>query len=163
MSRAGLDLPGFAEKSRERFEDLASRLGPRRGGARPSALTEDYWLALRELFTRDVTHQGLRELVQHEAQETFRFLTREVSVADLERLPWYERQPKALWRFFLAVAYRLSPWRRVLFAVAVIVLALGWVGLLFHLAAVGPLSLEPLANARSWLLLSATVLFFLLA
>jgi hypothetical protein len=163
MSRAGLDLPGFAEKSRERFEDLASRLGPRRGGARPSALTEDYWQALRELFTRDVTHQGLRELVQHEAQETFRFLTREVSVADLERLPWYERQPKALWRFFLAVAYRLSPWRRVLFAVAVIVLALGWVGLLFHLAAVGPLSLEPLANARSWLLLSATVLFFLLA
>jgi serine phosphatase RsbU (regulator of sigma subunit) len=161
MSRAGLDLTGFAEKSRERFEDLAARFG--RGAPRRPALSEDYWQALRELFTRDVTHQGLRELVQHEAQETFQFLTREVSVADLERLPWYERQPKALWRFFLAVAYRLSPWRRVLFAVAVIVLALGWVGLLFHLAAVGPFSLEPLANARSWLLLSATALFFLLA
>ncbi len=163
MSRAALDLPGLAEKSRERFEQLAARFGPRQKAADRPALTEDYWRALRDLFTRDVTHQGLRELLEHEAQETFRFLTREVSVSDLGHLPWYERHPKALWRFFLAVAYRLSPWRRVLFAVAVIVLALGWVGLVFHLVSVGPFSLEPFANARSWLLLSATMLFFLLA
>ena len=162
MSRSTLDRPGLAEQSRERFEELASRFGPRRKAGRP-ALTDDYWQALRDLFTRDVTHQGLRELLEHEAQETFRFLTREVSVADLERLPWYQRQPKSLWRFFLAVAYRLSPWRRVLFAVAVIVLALGWVGLVFHLLSAGPFSLEPLANVRSWLVLSATVLFFLLS
>jgi sigma-B regulation protein RsbU (phosphoserine phosphatase) len=162
MSPASLDLPGLAEKSRERFEELAARLGTRRKAGRP-ALTDDYWQALRDLFTRDVTHQGLRELLEHEAQETFRFLTREVSVSDLARLPWYERHPKSLWRFFLAVAYRLSPWRRVLFAVAVIVLALGWLGFVFHLLSVGPFSLEPFANVRSWLILSATVLFFLLS
>ena len=162
MSRASGDLPGLAEKSRERFEELASRLGARRKAGRP-ALTDDYWQALRDLFTRDVTHQGLRELIEHEAQETFRFLTREVSVSDLERLPWYQRKPKALWRFFLAVAYRLSPWRRVLFAAGTLVLVLGWVGFVFHLLSVGPFSLAPFANARSWLLIAGTVLFFLLA
>jgi len=109
-----------------------------------------------------VTHEGLRQLLQHEAHETFRFLTREVDVTDLARLPWYERHPRSLWRFFLAVAFRLSPWRRVLFAAAAIALALGWIGFLGHLLSVGPFSLEPLANVRSWLLLAATVFFFLL-
>jgi sigma-B regulation protein RsbU (phosphoserine phosphatase) len=157
------DLGALAEKSRERFEDLAARFSPRpRPGSRP-ALSEGYWQALHELFTRDVTHQGLRELLEHEAQETFQFLTREVSTDDLRRLPWYERQPKACWRFFLAVAFRLSPWRRVLFAAAMIVLAAGWLGFLVFAASVGPFSLAPLVDSRSWLLFSATLLFFLLA
>jgi serine phosphatase RsbU (regulator of sigma subunit) len=157
------ELSALAEKSRERFEELASRFGPRGRRASRPALSDDYWSALRELFTRDVTHQGLRELLQHEAQETFRFLTREVRLDDLQRLPWYERRSKALWRFFLAVAHRLSPWRRVLFAAAVMVLAAGWLGFLVHLVGAGPFSLAPLADVRAWLLLAATVLFFLLA
>jgi phosphoserine phosphatase RsbU/P len=158
-----VDLPALAEKSRERFEELAARFSPRPRPDRRAARSEDYWQALRDLFTRDVTHQGLRDLVEHEAQETFQFLTREVSVDDLARLPWYERQPKALWRFFLAVAFRLSPWRRVLFAAAVIVLAAGWLGFLVYVASVGPFSFVPFLDTRSWLVFSATVLFFLLS
>jgi len=154
------DLSALAGSSRERFEALASRLG-QRPRSRP-ALTDDYWQALRDLFTRDVTHQGLRELIQHEAQETFRFLTREVSLADLAAEPFWKRHPKAVWRFFLAVAYRLSPWRRVLFAAAVMVIAGGWIGFAVHVATRGPLSLEPMANPLTWLLLSSTVFFFLL-
>ena len=163
MSRPPLadDLSALAGSSRERFEELAARLG-QRPRAKP-ALTDDYWQALRELFTRDVTHQGLRELVQHEAQETFRFLTREVSLADLAHEPFWKRHPKALWRFFLAVAYRLSPWRRVLFAAAVLVLAGGWLAFAASVAARGPFSLRPMAGSLAWLLLSATVFFFLLA
>ncbi len=155
------ELSALAERSRERFEDLAGRFGPRARREQPG-LREDYWRALRELFTRDVTHQGLRDLVEHEAQETFQFLTREVSTDDLRPLPWYERQPKALWRFFLAVAFRLSPWRRVLFAAAVIVLAFGWLGFLVFALGAGPFSLAPFLDTRSWLLFSATLLFFLL-
>ncbi|HUL75850.1 MAG TPA: PP2C family protein-serine/threonine phosphatase, partial [Vicinamibacteria bacterium] len=160
-SRAGISA--LAESSRERFEEFASRFGGARGrpGARP-ALTEGYWQALKDLFTRDVTHEGLRQLLQHETQETFRFLTREVDLTDLAALPWYERQPRSLWRFFLAVAFRLSPWRRVLFAGSAIVLGFGWVGFLLHLLAVGPFSLEPFSNTRTWLLVSATAFFFLL-
>jgi phosphoserine phosphatase RsbU/P len=156
------DLGALAERSRERFEDLAGRFGPRpKPGARP--VPEGYWQALRDLFTRDVTHQGLRELLEHEAQETFQFLTREVDIDDLQRLPWYERHPKAFWRFFLAVAFRLSPWRRVLFAVAAIVLLAGCLGFFVFVASVGPFSLVPFLDTRSWLVFSATLLFFLLA
>ena len=156
------DLSALAEKSRERFEDLATRFRASQRKAGPPALTESYWQALRDLFTRDVTPEGLRQLLQHEAHETFRFLTREVDVTDLAGLPWHRRHPRSLWRFFLAVAFRLSPWRRVLFAASALVLPLGWVWLLAHLVSVGPFSLEPLGNFRVWLLVSATVLFFLL-
>ena len=163
MTRSPLaDLSALAEKSRERFEDLATRFRASQRKAGPPALTEGYWQALRDLFTRDVTHEGLRQLLQHEAHETFRFLTREVDVTDLAGLPWFKRYPRSLWRFFLAVAFRLSPWRRVLFAGSALALAVGWLGFLGHLLSVGPFSLDPLSNVRTWLILAATVLFFLL-
>jgi hypothetical protein len=163
MTRALADLSAIADKSRDRFEDFASRFSPRGRGASRPALTDDYWPALRDLFTRDVTQKGLRELLQHEARETFRFLTREVSLADLETRPAWKRHPIAAWRFFLAIAYRLSPWRRVLFALAVIVTFAGWVGFFVHAISRGPFSLAPAANPLSWLLVAATVVLFLLA
>jgi serine phosphatase RsbU (regulator of sigma subunit) len=155
-------LGALAEKSRERFEGLAGRVGPR--GRRPDrpALTEDYWDSLRQLFTRDVTPEGLRSLLQREAQDTFHFLTREVDLDDLAGLPGYKRYPRVLWRFFLAVSYRLSPWRRVLFAASVLLLVGGWVGFLLHVLSVGPFSLEPVFTTRAWLLAAATALFFVL-
>jgi sigma-B regulation protein RsbU (phosphoserine phosphatase) len=155
-------LGALAEKSRERFEGFADRLGPRVGRPTRPALTEDYWDSLRQLFTRDVTPEGLRSLVQREARDTFRFLTREVDLEDLAGLPAYKRHPRTLWRFFLAVAYRLSPWRRVLFAASVLLLAGGWVGFLLHVLSVGPFTLEPLFTTRAWLLCAATALFFVL-
>ena len=89
MSRShDLDRPGSPRSPASGSRSSPRASEPARKAGRP-ALTDDYWQALRDLFTRDVTHQGLRELLEHEAQETFRFLTREVSVADLERLPWY--------------------------------------------------------------------------
>jgi serine phosphatase RsbU (regulator of sigma subunit) len=156
-------LSALAEGSRERFEELASRFGgaSSRPGARP-ALTEGYWRGLKDLFTRGVTHEGLRQLLHHETQETFRFLTREVDLTDLAALPWYERHPRSAWRFFLAVAFRLSPWRRVLFAASAIALALAWAAFLVHLLGVGPFSTAPLFEGRTYLLLAATLLFFLL-
>jgi len=167
MSRGRLpDLGAFAERSRERFEDLAARFAARPGPTAPRpprpALTEDYWQGLRDLFTRDVTPEGLRDLLQREAQETFHFLTREVCVDDLAGHPWHVRQTRTIWRSFLAVAHRLSPWRRVLFAGAVIALVLGWLAFLLHVLDVGPFTLEPLTTGRAWLLLSATALFFVL-
>jgi sigma-B regulation protein RsbU (phosphoserine phosphatase) len=163
MTRAGLG--GLAGRSRERFEELASRFGagPRARPASRPALTEDYWQSLRDLFTRDLTHQGLRELVQQEAQETVRFLTREANLSELASLPWHQRYPRTAWRSFLAMAYRLSPWRRVLFAASALVLPFGWIWFLAHLLSVGLFSLEPLGSGRMWLLFSATALFFLLA
>jgi sigma-B regulation protein RsbU (phosphoserine phosphatase) len=155
-------LSALAEKSRERFEGFAQRLGPKARRPTRPALTEDYWDSLRQLFTRDVTPEGLRSLLQREARDTFRFLTREVDLEDLAGLPAYKRHPRTLWRFFLAVSYRLSPWRRVLFAASVLFLFGGWVGFLGHVLSVGPFSLEPVFTTRAWLLAAATALFFVL-
>jgi sigma-B regulation protein RsbU (phosphoserine phosphatase) len=163
MTRAPLaDLTSLAEKSRERFEGFAQMLGPRTRRPDRPALTEDYWESLRQLFTRDVTPEGLRSLLQREAQDTFRFLAREVDLEDLSGLPGYRRHPRALWRLFLAVSYRLSPWRRVLFAASVLFLAGGWLGFLMHVLQVGPFSLEPVFTTQTWLLAAATALFFVL-
>ena len=156
------DLTALAEKSRERFEGIAQMLGPRTGRPDRPALTEDYWESLQQLFTRDVTPEGLRSLLQREAQDTFRFLAREVDLEDLSSLPGYRRHPRALWRLFLAVSYRLSPWRRVLFAASVLLLAGGWLGFLVQMLQVGLFSLEPVFTTETWLLAAATALFFVL-
>ena len=154
----------FAELSAlaERFDELAARMGAKSRRPAAPALTDDYWASLRELFTRDLTPEGLRELLEQETHETFRFLTREVDLSDLADRPWHERYPKSAWRFFLAVAYRLSPWRRVLFAVAVPLLALGWLRVAGSMLSRGPCSVAPLFSWEAWLLGAATMLFFLL-
>ncbi len=157
------DLSPLAGSSRERFEDLAARIGGSR--SRPAAgpaLREEYWRSLHELFTRDVTHADLSRLLQHEVSETFRFLTREVDTTDLSGLPWWRRKPRSLVRFFLAVAYRLSPWRRVLFAASMIALGLGWFAFALYLVAQGPFSIDPLFRGHSWLLVAATLFALLL-
>jgi sigma-B regulation protein RsbU (phosphoserine phosphatase) len=156
------DLGALAEKSRERFEEFATRFRASARKAGPPALTEGYWQGLRDLFTRDVTPEGLRQLLQHEAHETFRFLTREVDLSDLAGLPWYQRHPRSAWRFFLAVAFRLSPWRRVLFAASALALAVAWAAFLVHLLSLGPFSTAPMFEGRTYVLLAGTLLFFLL-
>jgi phosphoserine phosphatase RsbU/P len=170
MSRTGapeVDAPPGT--SRERFERLTARIGAARlqpgRRARPAAgvaLREEYWRSLRELFTRDLTHAELSRLLQHEVSETFRFLTREVDTSDLRGLPWFRRYPRALSRFFLAIAYRLSPWRRVLFAGSMIALAIGWLRFALELAAEGPFTLAPIFVGHNWLLFGATLFALLL-
>jgi hypothetical protein len=163
MSRDPIaDLTALAERSRERFEGFAQKLAPRARRPDRPALTEDYWESLRQLFTRDVTPEGLRSLLQREAQDTFRFLAREVELEDLSSLPAYRRHPRALWRLFLAVSYRLSPWRRVLFAASVLLLVVGWLGFLVRVTQAGLFSLDPVFTTQNWLLGAATALFFVL-
>jgi serine phosphatase RsbU (regulator of sigma subunit) len=154
---------------RSRFERFAAKVGEAaRAQAPPApkapALQEGYWESVRELFTRDVTAQGLQELLSHDAPETFRYFTREVDLASLRGRPWYERWPEGAWRVFQALAYRLTPARRVVFAGSVILLTLGWV---LHLTLAvgrwqGPLSLLPIHSGAEWTLVTATALFFLL-
>lgn len=155
----------FAERTRERFDEFASRFAAEarkaRGKTAP-ALEADYWKALQDLFTRDVNAEGLSALLRQETQDTFRFFTREIDLADVQGRPWHERWPIALWRTFQAVAYRLSPWRRILFALATPILLLGWLRFVLILVVAGPLSLAPLSNWEVWALLGATLLYFLL-
>jgi hypothetical protein len=146
----------------QRFEEFAQRFRESALGVAP-ALKGQYWEALRDLFTRDVTGKGLRELLEHETGETYRFFTRELDFSDLAGQPWYKQPPLVLWRVFLAIAYRLSPWRRILFAIAVPLLLLGWLKFWLAVAAEGPWSPHFFVAWEDWMLYGSTFLFFLLA
>ncbi len=51
---------------------------------------------------------------------------------DLEARPWFQRWPIAAFRLFEATAYRLSPARRMLFAIAVPLLFVAWLDYFVH-------------------------------
>jgi sigma-B regulation protein RsbU (phosphoserine phosphatase) len=147
---------------RLRLEELAERLGSGQGraskGPRPAPgrfWSDEDWRGLRELFTRDVTGHGLREF-HYETRDAYRFFVRELDFAGLETHPWYKRYPLMAWRIFLAMAYRLSPARRILFAVGVPLLAIGWLREVLF-------GQWTLTDPFGWVLLGATLLFVLLA
>jgi phosphoserine phosphatase RsbU/P len=152
---------------RDRFEDFAARFGEKARptwGAAHRKSAEPEWREVHELFTRDLTGKGLQELFGQETNETVHFFTREVSLGDLKGRPWHQRYPITGWRVFLAVAHRLAPWRRVLFALAVPIVAMAWLRYLASMVGqgVGARAFPPLFALEGWLLLAASSLLFLL-
>ena len=117
--------------------------------APPPAAGENYWRGVQELFTRGVTERGLREMIEYDTRDTVRFFTRELDLSALQPLPWYRRWPGTAWHLFLHTAFRLSPARRLLFAVAVPLLLIHWV---HFLAAWGTPWYLSLLVAATWLL-----------
>jgi serine phosphatase RsbU (regulator of sigma subunit) len=143
---------------RQRFDTFAARFvekpGPRPERPTPPPPADTgYWVGVQELLTRGVTERGLRELIQQDTRDTVQFFTRELDLATLRPLPWYRRWPRTAWRVFLHTAFRLSPARRLVFALAVPLLLVAWVRYLT-------------SGTSLWfesLLLSATLLLALLA
>lgn len=149
---------------RQRFDKFAAKVGEQarpRGtpgsGSAPLPLTDGYWAALQDLFTRDLSSNDFQDLVSRDTPDAFKFFTKEIDFASLEARPWYRRYPVAGWRVFLALAFRLSPPRRILFAVSVPLLVLGWVRFAFALVAGGQWDL-----LYTYALVSATLLCGLL-
>jgi len=149
---------------RQRFEKFASSFAERaragRRGPAPAtqALQQDYWQELRDLFTRDLSSKDLQDLLTRDTRESVRYFAREVDFEALAGRVWYERYPLMTWRVFSAMAYRLSPSRRALFAFGTLLLALGW---LRYLSAL----LVRNAQARldfTLLLIAGTFLFLIL-
>ncbi|HEY7512531.1 MAG TPA: PP2C family protein-serine/threonine phosphatase [Vicinamibacteria bacterium] len=149
------DLRSRIDAVTSRFRESVHRPGPPPRADRPPA-TESYWRSVQDRYTRDVTEQGLRDLLGYETQDAWRYFSREIDFARLRRYPWFRRYPLTAWKIFLAVAYRLSPARRLLFAIAVPLLVLSW---FFY----GPeAALSWFVAAPSWPLVAATLLFALL-
>jgi sigma-B regulation protein RsbU (phosphoserine phosphatase) len=147
-------------EGRRRWDELTSRgFGSSRAGASRPAFDEDYWAAVQDLFTRDLTGRGFVEFLQREPRETLRFLAGDLNLGALREKPWPVRYPLVLWRVFLATAHRLSPPRRILFAIATPILLLAWFD---FLVLQGGLWRWPAVRPVAWLLISATMLLFLL-
>lgn len=147
---------------RRRFEELAARIGeksrPAPGGPTSAPPADDYWESLQDLFTRDVTADHFKDLVSRDSEDTLRFFTREIDFSALASKPWYARYPATAWKVFHAMAFRLSPARRVLFAAGVILLVGAWLKWLLTQTTVSVWAVWGLPAA----LLSATLLFVVL-
>ncbi len=113
-----------------RLAKLASRFeskDQKKSDGQPQKLSRVFLDDLQELFTRDITREGLRDLVGRDAREAVRFYARTVDLTLLQALPWYQRYPLAAWKIFIALAHRLSPPRRLAFAIIILAAVVGWV------------------------------------
>ncbi len=115
--------------------------------------------SLRDLFTQGVTRDDFKHMVDRDAREALRFYMREIDLEEFRPLPWYRRYPMLAWRIFIALAYRLSPVRRITFAVATALFLFGWIQLLILKA-----QAEGVRNngGALWLLISFALLLLVL-
>jgi serine phosphatase RsbU (regulator of sigma subunit) len=80
-------------------------------------------------YTRDLKSSDIERMFTREAPEAYRYFARHLDFAALADLPWYKRWPEYLHRFFVAFAMKLSPARRILFAVALVMYVFGMLSL----------------------------------
>lgn len=114
---------------------------------------------LCDLFTHDVTGPGMREFVEQDTRETWKYFTAEIDFESLRHFAWYKRYSMAAWRVFAAMAYRLSPPRRIVFAIACFSSLFGFLGI----EIVGtPQGFQLVHSGAVWWLLSLCLFAFLL-
>ncbi len=143
----------------ERFEEQASAI---RAGRKAGTLNSLYQ-NLYDLFTKDVTQEGLRDLVSRDPRAAFRFFTRNIDFKALEHLPWYRRYPEIVSRIFIALSYQLGPARRIAFALACLCLLLGFVpSVTYRGASDGGRITITTAAGNVWWLFSILIFGFLL-
>jgi hypothetical protein len=107
---------------------LEAKLRPHdvhRMGKQGLRMAQIFFADLNDLFTRGVTHEGIRDLVRREVRDTGRFYTSQIDFAALRDLPWFKRYPFCAWKIFTATAFRLSPPRRLAFAIATLAFLYG--------------------------------------
>jgi sigma-B regulation protein RsbU (phosphoserine phosphatase) len=114
---------------------------------------------LHELFTRDLTREGLRDLINRDARETMRFYASAVDLESIRHRPRYQRYPIAAWKIFVALAHKLNPPRRIAFALSILLLLIGWFEFILFRSSVA-------AGERSsgalWLAISFVIILILL-
>ncbi len=108
-----------------RLEDTTKKAASDRRVASGAKVFEEAFKNVGRLFTQGVTGEGIRNLLRREARETIQFFTSRIDFAALRRLPPIKRHLIAAWEIFCAIAYRLSPPRRVAFAVATFAFLVG--------------------------------------
>lgn len=149
---------------RQRLSDIAARFDrtfhrePESRSSDKGKFRPSIFQSLRELFTQGVTFDELRDLVGRDARETLRYYIREIDFESLRSKPWYRRYPAIAWKVFIALAYRLSPPRRLAFAAAIFLWVIGWIELIIF-AARGPADQD---SGIVWLSLSFAAILFLL-
>jgi len=78
------------------------------------------------VYTRGFSAEEFQRLFTRDTRDAYRYFSRGIDRDDLRKLPWWKRPIFFLRGFFLAVTMKMSPARRVLFALSLVA---GLVGL----------------------------------
>ena len=82
-----------------------------------------------ETYTQGLTTAELERLITLDAPEAYRLFSRQIDVSALKSLPWHRRGLEHARLFFLAFTLKLSPGRRALYGVSLVVTLVGLVEL----------------------------------
>ncbi|HET7696846.1 MAG TPA: PP2C family protein-serine/threonine phosphatase [Vicinamibacterales bacterium] len=74
---------------------------------------------------RDVTAEDLGRLFTHDSREAYRFFSRGLDEDRLAREPWWRRQLLRMRQVFVAFTLKLSPARRALYLISLVVALIG--------------------------------------
>ena len=75
--------------------------------------------------TRDVSAEELHRLFTHDTREAYRFFSRGLDEDRLAREPWWRRQLLRIRQVFIAFTLKLSPARRSLYLISLVVALIG--------------------------------------
>ena len=95
----------------------------RSGGGKPAGT--DWFDAWTRDIARDVSAEDLERLFTHDTREAYRFFTRGLDEDRLAREPWWRRQLLRVRQVFIAFTLKLSPARRSLYLISLVVALIG--------------------------------------
>ena len=78
-----------------------------------------------ETYTRDLSRRDFKRLFTLETPEAYRFFTRGIDDTDLKGQPWHIRAWRRCRAFFMAFTARLSPARRALYGIGLVMALFG--------------------------------------
>jgi hypothetical protein len=140
-----------------RFEEAVRKAAADKRTQHGAKVFSEAFKDVGHLFTQGVTGEGMRNLLQREARETLEFYTGRIDFEAIRGLPWFKRIPVAAWKIFTATAYRLSPSRRVAFAIAAFAFLMGAVRFLIALS-----NPEVMLSGIFWWTISGSIFVLLL-
>ena len=98
-------------------------MATRTGGAKPPGTN---WLdAWSRDIARDITAEDLQRLFTHDTRDAYKFFTRGLDEERLAREPWWRRQMLRVRQVFVAFTLKLSPARRSLYLISLVVALIG--------------------------------------
>ncbi|HEX7139084.1 MAG TPA: PP2C family protein-serine/threonine phosphatase [Vicinamibacterales bacterium] len=82
-----------------------------------------------DTYTRDLTADDFQRLFTRDTRDAYRFFARGVDDQALKGLPWHRRTLAQARMFFMAFTMKLSPARRMLYAISLVLAFIGLVNL----------------------------------
>jgi sigma-B regulation protein RsbU (phosphoserine phosphatase) len=87
------------------------------------------WQTFVDTYTKDLTADDFQRLFTRDAKDAYHFFTRHIDPASLKGLPWHKRMARHTRAVFMAFTMKLSPARRMVYAIALVMAVIGIVNL----------------------------------